>query len=143
MATLRKPRLWARGIPDMPPGFSGRRAEIWIDTLATIPPGVIAACDAMILASFCIAAETVESAQKAIDETGHIVQTKAGRVKNPWCSILARAQSEMRATAGRLGLDPVARIGIPAQKSDIEDPMAILLGRFEEEYEFASEVNCR
>ena len=119
----------AYGVPKMPDDLGAAEREIWRHIVATIPKGVMGACDALLLETCTIQAATFREAQRQIRQTGLTVETAEGHVaQNPLLRIRDRAHALLMRGLSELAMTPVSRTKIVAKIQEETDPLALLLG---------------
>ena len=103
------------GRPVKPAYVKGYAATVWKKITTSMPEGLYTACDASLLATYCVAAALHKEATEMIEvESGVGINPRGTPYKNPWVSILNR-QTQLMATVGsRLGLDPATRSSLKA-----------------------------
>lgn len=116
-----------KGHPQMPPDLSDLEQEMWVDIVASLPDGLLSRADNAILERFVTAWARFRAARILIRETGLLVTTQLGLVRNPVLVIEQAARKEMHASGGELGLSPVARARLASVDRWDDDPMEQLL----------------
>jgi P27 family predicted phage terminase small subunit len=96
-----------------PAYVKGYAARIWKKIIASMPDGLYTACDASLLATYCIAVALHKEAVETLEtESGVVSGANGAPYQNPWVSIQNK-QAQLMATIGsRLGLDPATRSSI-------------------------------
>lgn len=106
------------GISIRPDYLTDYACEVWDRIIESMPPKLYSACDSVLLAAYCTAADMHRKAVKAIEKEGEILRGLGGPYQNPWVSILNK-QAQLLATLGsRLGLDPSARNSLSVPKDE-------------------------
>ena len=94
-----------------PPRGMGREARRVWDFLAgdLIDKEVLTHWDVPLFAQFCEAVGRAQRANAKLLEEGEIIETKAGRVKNPWFQVWRDSHGLATSLAAKFGLTPSAR----------------------------------
>lgn len=118
-----------------PPSFlSVRQKEIWHDSLANAPRGVLARIDMGIFLTWVEAYDRFERSMKAQNEMdaggGPPFLARAGEnsttlVQSPYLGIMNTAAKNMHAAASQLGFTPTARPRLAGQTGEVYDPPPI------------------
>lgn len=101
---------------------------LWLDVVASLPDGILSSADDGILERYVVAWARFRDAKKRVEETGTLVKSVHGPVRNPLLIVMSQATKEMHAAGGELGLSPVSRARLAALDTFQDDPMAMLLG---------------
>lgn len=116
------------GRPRMPLSFKGEAAQLWADVVASLPVGLLTRADDAVLEAFAREWATYREADAKIQQTGLLVHSPMGPIRNPLLPVRNIACKNLVALAGNLGLSPVARARLSAPLHADDDPMALLLG---------------
>lgn len=102
-----------KGDAVMPPYVTGRATEVWLQVVASMPPGTFKATDGEILGAYCLAAARQQVAAGHLLIEGEVLHGALGKAyRNPWGVIAREASAEIAKLGARLGLDPIARENI-------------------------------
>ena len=104
-----------------------RAKEFWRNVLKNTPPGVITACDAPVLESYCNALAMREAAQQRVDRYG---MTCAGKVSAE-LRALALIEGLISRSGSELGLSPAARQKVAQGFGDPTNPDGFTIDMFE------------
>jgi P27 family predicted phage terminase small subunit len=116
------------GPPRLPPGLSEAEELLWLDVVASLPDGILSSADDGILERYVVAWARFRDARKRLAETGTLVKSVHGPVRNPLLIVISQATREMHMAGSELGLSPVSRARLAALDTFQDDPMALLLG---------------
>ncbi|MEQ9488036.1 MAG: phage terminase small subunit P27 family [Alphaproteobacteria bacterium] len=104
----------ATGEPPIPEHLSDDAQQIWRQIMDSVPPGMISAADAPLLAAYCEAWSTHKQAaiqlRKERDLMGPTL-IRDGK-PSPYVKIMSDAARTMATLATRLGLSPADRSGL-------------------------------
>jgi P27 family predicted phage terminase small subunit len=115
------------GFPNMPPRFTALEEELWMDVTESLPDGILSAADTAILERFVTAWARHREARIKLQETGLLVRSATGPIRNPLLVVINQAAREMHAAGAELGLSPVSRARLADGESYGHDPMNWLL----------------
>lgn len=107
---------------DPPEDLDGLALKTWNSLMPLlVEASVLTAADLRALELYCVHYSNFKKAQQEVEENGYVVTSPQGSIsKNPACTVVKEASSEMRALAGVLGLDPAARTRINVGKKKPE-----------------------
>jgi P27 family predicted phage terminase small subunit len=83
--------------------------------------GILKPLDAGTLEAYCCAYARFVSAEAIIAKTGTVVRNGSGASKNPACTVIAEATSQMQRFGSDMGLSPVARVRLAASDAEAGD----------------------
>lgn len=116
------------GFPRMPPGLSDGEEELWLDVVASLPEGLLTSADEGILERYVRAWFRYRGACKKMAETGILIKSPNGPVRNPLLVVVNQAERAMHAAGAEIGLSPVARARLANTDFGESDPIGMLLG---------------
>lgn len=132
VATGKKGRVGINPREPKPKGAIGRapawmsdaQRQIWAETVAEAPAGVLTSVDQRIFTAFVVAAEAHQSAALMVAERGTTIETKQGNViQAPWVGMLNRQALIVIRTASELGFTPASRSKVSVDgDAQEEDP---------------------
>jgi P27 family predicted phage terminase small subunit len=116
------------GRPRMPPGLSADEEELWLDTVASLPVGLLSRADEGGLEGFACYWALYRECRRVLAQDGMVIPTKAGAIRHPLIPVMNQAAKIMNMFGGNLGLSPVARARLAQPDRWRDDPLALLLG---------------
>jgi P27 family predicted phage terminase small subunit len=120
------------GFPRLPPGLTEEEEGLWLDTVGSLPDGLLSQADDGALETFARywALYRQCNRQIAVDGLMIAVKNKFGDsfMRHPLIPVMNQAAKIMNAVGGNLGLSPVARARLASPDRWQHDPLALLLG---------------
>ncbi|THK37639.1 phage terminase small subunit P27 family [Ensifer sp. MPMI2T] len=116
------------GHPRMPPGMNELAEELWLDTVSSLPEGVLTRADEAALETFAVNWATFRQAREKLDMTGLLVQSPHGPIRNPLLVVMNNAAKLMMQSGAELGLTPAGRARLAHPERWDTDPITLLLG---------------
>ncbi|WP_318875205.1 phage terminase small subunit P27 family [Sinorhizobium meliloti] len=116
------------GHPRMPPGLNELAEEMWLDTVSSLPDGVLTRADEAALEAYAVNWSVFRQAREKLDKTGLLVQSPQGPVRNPLLVVMNNAVKAMMSTGSELGLTPAGRARLAHPEKWDSDPITLLLG---------------
>ena len=114
-------------VPAMPPDMDAEAKAVWQRVTASLAhTGVIRAPDADGLRCYCEAVSRYAGAARLYAQSGPLVKTRGGLVKNPLHQIIREDGEQIRLFGRELGLSPSARAGLHVESEhrfDLIDPV--------------------
>lgn len=105
-----------------------RAKEFWYNVLKNTPAGVITACDAPVLESYCNALAMREKVQQEVDRLGMV---SAGKVSGQ-LNALMKIEALLAKTGSELGLTPSSRQKVAQGYGDPSNPDDFTMDMFVE-----------
>lgn len=118
----------AVGMPRLPVHLTAEEQRLWADVVASLPLGLLTRADEGALERYAVAWSRFRETQIKIRQTGVLVQSSWGPIRNPLLIVQERAAMEMNRAGAELGLSPAARSRMTAPDTAGADPMELLLG---------------
>lgn len=118
------------GEPECPAHLSDDARAMWRQLMDSLPPGMITAADAPLLACYCEAWATHKAATEALQRGRDLLGenlVRNGR-PSPYLRIATEAARTMASLATRLGLSPADRTGIKGPSIQGSGKWAGLIG---------------
>ncbi|WP_307960643.1 P27 family phage terminase small subunit [Sinorhizobium medicae] len=103
------------GHPRMPPGLNELAEEMWLDTVSSLPDGVLTRADEAALEAYAVNWSVFRQAREKLDKTGLLV-------------VMNNAVKAMMSTGSELGLTPAGRARLAHPEKWDSDPITLLLG---------------
>lgn len=116
------------GEPTVPMHLTADERLMWAHTVASLPEGVLTRADDMAIEGFVVNAVRFRRVGKMIENTGYMVQSPQGPVRNPLLVVQNNAHKLFHMAGSQLGLTPVSRAHLASPNEGEDDPMALLLG---------------
>jgi P27 family predicted phage terminase small subunit len=115
-----------RGPLGPPPGDLDPAArQVWIELEEVMPVGIVASCDAPLVASYCTAVARHREAVIRLRETGGSVVNRDGvLVMNPWSRIVDRQAVLIVKFGAELALTPTSRASMASRLAAAGGSMA-------------------
>lgn len=126
-----EPRALGRPVP--PGYFDDQQRAVWNILLASVPNGMLAACDAAIMEILVQSWTIYRQASAEINRIGLMVRASDGPRRNPLIGIARGAAADLHMAASSLGLSPLARTRLQASAEKPFDPIELLLGGDDED----------
>lgn len=113
-----------RGDVGGPPDYmSKRQRDIWNETLAESPPGLLTGLDRVVLETWVLTCDIQRQAAEKLAATPMILKTSSGSVtQSPYVRILNQQAVKIKALAAELGFSPAARTRISIGAEEVSDP---------------------
>lgn len=116
---------------DAPDWLSESEKNIWDYAIAHSPAGLLKMVDSEMLASWCIATNTLREALSKLRASSLLIKGSKGTpVISPYHRIVTQQIVLLKALAAELGFSPAARTGIAIEEHEIEDPADRYFGDF-------------
>lgn len=123
----REPVPAAKG-PRMPSDMTDRAKEVWRRIVRDSPDGVIRSIDADALRCYVEAVDRYEQAARLYAQSGPLLNTRAGVVKNPLHQVVREQAEAIRMFARELGLTPSSRAGLRVDETHEFDAVSVDIG---------------
>lgn len=116
------------GYPREPDHLSPEELGLWRDVVRSLPLGLLTRADEGILERYAVAWARYREVGRIVAETGLMVMTRQGPIRNPLLAVQTAAAKEMHSAGAEIGLSPAARSRMSAPDASDTDPMELLLG---------------
>lgn len=124
-----KPDPVGLSLPRIPSHLDEDERVLWLDVVHSLPHGLLTRADESTLERMAISWNQYRQATRMIKDTGLMVRHHKGHpIRNPMLAVQRLAGIAMHQAGEMLGLSPVARARLVADKTGDGDPMELLLG---------------
>ena len=118
----------AAGGPKMPADMDTAAKVVWRRVVRDSPEGVIRSIDADSLRCYCEAVSRYAQAARLYAQSGPLLNTRAGVVKNPLHQVVREQAEAIRMFARELGLTPSSRAGLRVEPEHDFDAVSVDIG---------------